>query len=137
MVPSAPSFAVRALASQARSVAGEGEAVSTTPMPRKALRQPDHYALMCGQCGDWLTLNELEGHLNSEGRTLAHRPTSSGRFPELTSASVAFLLEHQQYRGCTMASLTIREHLEVIERQAAYHPSLDEALNSGDGIYRP
>jgi hypothetical protein len=37
---------------------------------------------------------------------------------ELTTASVAFLLEHRGYAGCTMASLTIRERLEVIEAEA-------------------
>lgn len=49
---------------------------------------------------------------------------SEPRTPLLTEASVAFLLEHHDYR-CTMASLTIRERLEVIESQArteAAHP---------------
>jgi hypothetical protein len=27
--------------------------------------------IQCGQCGDWLGLGDLEGHLNAEGRTLA------------------------------------------------------------------
>jgi hypothetical protein len=53
----------------------------------------------------------------------ASRDTEIERTPELTEASVAFLLEHRGYPGCTMASLTIRERLEVIERQARSQPA--------------
>jgi hypothetical protein len=45
---------------------------------------------------------------------------------ELTDASVAFLLEHRRYPGCTMASLTIREWLADIE--AAVRDATTEAL---------
>jgi len=46
-------------------------------------------------------------------------PPAEGATGELTEAAVALLLEHSRYPGCTMASLTIREHLEVVEREAA------------------
>jgi hypothetical protein len=32
------------------------------------LRVPGAEKLMCGQCGDWLRLEDVEGHLASEGR---------------------------------------------------------------------
>ena len=44
--------------------------------------------------------------------------TPTTETPLLVEASVAFLLEHRSYPGCTMASLTIRERLEVIEAEA-------------------
>ena len=35
--------------------------------------------------------------------------------PLLTAESVGLLLDHRRYLGCTMSSLTIREHLAKIE----------------------
>ena len=53
--------------------------------------------------------------------------------PLLVGASVAFLLEHRTYPGCTMPSLTIRERLEVIEAES-YADGRAEALRRVEAL---
>jgi hypothetical protein len=38
---------------------------------------PDEFR--CGHCGDWMDLDNIEGHLNSEGRTLASPAPSADK----------------------------------------------------------
>jgi hypothetical protein len=68
--------------------------------------------------------------MNTMSAIYARSPTMPDT-PELTPASVAFLLTHKDYgAGCRLSSLTIREHLEKIEAEvrAAHIDALAAAV---------